>query len=259
MSFFILNNFLSILGPCKQGHAYALLNPGAPGWYFWKTILYEYCHNGYLVTEKIMKLFRNLAMCVLTGMIPLTVQLNAQESIGAKTDTAIFAGGCFWCMEPPYDGVDGVLATISGYSGGHSKNPTYKQVSSGKTGHTEVIQISFDPTVVSYEKLLQIFWRNIDPTRDDGQFCDRGNQYRPAIFYLNEEQHQAALSSLEEIELVKTFADPIKVEITAASEFYPAEEYHQDYYLKNPLRYKYYRYGCGRDKRLEKLWGKKSG
>ena len=206
-----------------------------------------------------MKLFRNLAICALTGLIMLPVQLQAQESATGKTATALFAGGCFWCMEPPYDEIDGVIATISGYSGGSSKNPTYRQVSSGKTGHTEVVQITYNPEVVTYEKLLEVFWRNIDPTRDNGQFCDGGNQYRPAIFYMNEEQHQAALSSLSEIEHVKTFSDPIKVEITAASEFYPAEEYHQDYYLKNPLRYKYYRYGCGRDKRLEKLWGKKSG
>ena len=206
-----------------------------------------------------MKLTKKISDLLAAALIFGSFLLPMPKLYADDTETAIFAGGCFWCMEPPYDKVDGVISTISGYSGGHKKNPSYRQVSTGRTGHTEVVQITFDPELVSYEVLLDIFWRNVDPTRDDGQFCDTGNQYRPAIFYMNEKQHEAALASLREIQHIKTFADPIKVEITRASEFYPAEEYHQDYYLKNPLRYKYYRYGCGRDKRLEKLWGNKSG
>ena len=182
----------------------------------------------------------------------------AKASNGGTTATAIFAGGCFWCMEPPYDKLDGVHATISGYIGGNTVNPSYKQVSSGTTGHTEALQVTYDPTRVSYEKLLEVFWRNVDPTTDDRQFCDRGSQYRPGIFYLDEAQEKAARASLAELEKNKPFRDAIKVEITAAATFYAAEEYHQDYYLKNPLRYKFYRYNCGRDQRLEALWGKKS-
>ena len=168
---------------------------------------------------------------------------------------ATFAGGCFWCMEPPYDKLDGVVATISGYSGGHKKNPTYREVSAGTTGHAEVVQIIYDPTKASYEKLLEVFWRNIDPTTADRQFCDKGTQYRPAIFYHDEEQKRLALESKDHIEKTKTFKEPIVVEITAASQFYPAEDYHQNYYMKNPFRYKFYRYSCGRDQRLMDLWG----
>ena len=207
-----------------------------------------------------MRLILKTGFALLSLLLAAYLPAGAQESSPSTgTSTAIFAGGCFWCMEPPYDEIDGVISTISGYSGGHKKNPTYKQVSTGRTGHTEVVQITFDPNRVSYKKLLDIFWRNIDPTTDKGQFCDRGSQYRPAIFYMDEEQQETALASLQEIEQVKTFAAPIKVEISKAGEFYPAEEYHQDYYRKNPIRYKYYRYGCGRDKRLEQLWGKNSG
>ncbi len=176
-----------------------------------------------------------------------------------RTEIALFGGGCFWCMEPPYDKLAGVISTISGYSGGHTKNPSYKAVSSGRTGHAEVVQITFDPAIISYEKLLTVFWRNIDPTRDDGQFCDNGNQYRPGIYYLNEAQLSAAKKSREEIIASKSFAEPIKVEIEKAKEFFPAEEYHQDYYMKNPVRYKYYRYSCGRDKKLKELWGDSAG
>lgn len=172
-----------------------------------------------------------------------------------ETATATFAGGCFWCMEPPYDELEGVLSTISGYTDGHLKNPTYKEVSTGRTGHTEAMQVRYLPAKVSYEKLLEVFWRNVDPTRDDGQFCDRGNQYRPAIFYHNDSQKAAVLESLDHIESTKPFNEKIKVDIKKARKFYPAEEYHQDYYKKNPIRYKYYCYGCGRDKRLKELWG----
>ena len=173
----------------------------------------------------------------------------------SKTDIATFAGGCFWCMEPPFDKLDGVISTTSGYTGGHMENPNYKQVSAGASGHTEAVQIEYDPEKISYEQLLEVFWRNIDPTTADRQFCDTGSQYRPGIFYHNPQQKNAAEKSLKTIEATKTFTEPVVTEITAASTFYPAEDYHQDYYQKNPLRYKYYRFACGRDKRLEMLWG----
>lgn len=173
-----------------------------------------------------------------------------------NTETATFAGGCFWCMEPPFDKLDGVLSTTSGYTGGHQANPTYQQVSAGNTGHTEAIQIEYDPTKINYDELLSVFWKNIDPTTADRQFCDKGNQYRPGIFYHNEQQKIAAEKSLVRLQQSKPFTEAIVTEVTAASTFYPAEEYHQDYYQKNPLRYKYYRFSCGRDQRLEQLWGK---
>jgi peptide-methionine (S)-S-oxide reductase len=172
-----------------------------------------------------------------------------------RTEIATFAGGCFWCMEPPFDKVEGVISTTSGYTGGNKVNPTYKQVSAGKTGHAEAIQIEFDPAKVSYDDLLAVFWKNIDPTTPNRQFCDHGSQYRSEIFYHNEAQKDAAEKSLEKLNQTKPFDDPVVTEIARAGTFYPAEEYHQDYYQKNPLRYKYYRYMCGRDQRLEKLWG----
>jgi len=173
--------------------------------------------------------------------------------------TAIFAGGCFWCMEPPYDKLEGVESTISGYIGGHVDNPSYKQVSAGETGHTEAVKIVYDPSVVGYEKLLYLFWRNIDPLAVDRQFCDRGSQYRSGVFYLNDEQRELAESSKSRLEASERFDQPIVTEITAAGEFYAAEDYHQDYYQKNPLRYKFYRLSCGRDSRLEELWGEEAG
>jgi peptide-methionine (S)-S-oxide reductase len=181
---------------------------------------------------------------------------SAQTTPGGGLETAIFAGGCFWCMEPPYDELPGVVSTTSGYIGGHAKNPTYEQVSAGATGHTEAVRVVFDPKKVSYQKLLEVFWRNIDPTTPNAQFCDHGSQYRSGIFFLNEEQHRLAMASKEHIERTKSFREPIVTEITRASTFYPAEDYHQDYYRKNPLRYKFYRASCGRDARLEQLWGK---
>jgi peptide-methionine (S)-S-oxide reductase len=186
--------------------------------------------------------------------------IQAAESPGAPdfppgTAIATFAGGCFWCMEPPYDKLDGVLATTSGYIGGDVDNPTYKQVSAGGTGHAEVVQVLYDPAKISFEKLLDVFWRNIDPTTPDRQFCDGGNQYRTAIFYHDIAQQKLAEASKSALEQTKPFAAPIVTEITAAGTFYAAEDYHQDYYVKNPLRYKFYRFNCGRDKRLEELWG----
>ena len=177
------------------------------------------------------------------------------EQAPSGTAVATFAGGCFWCMEGPFDVLDGVTATISGYAGGHLDNPTYRQVSAGDTGHAEVVQIHYDPAVISYEALLRVFWRNIDPTTPDRQFCDRGNQYRPGIFVHDDAQRAAAEASRAEIERTKSFAAPIQTEIVAAGKFYPAEDYHQDYYVKNPIRYKFYRYNCGRDQRLKELWG----
>ncbi len=169
---------------------------------------------------------------------------------------ATFAGGCFWCMEPPYDKLTGVISTTSGYMGGKTRNPTYEQVTSGRTGHTEVVQVEYDPEKVSYAMLLEVFWRNIDPTQRDGQFCDHGSQYRTAIFYHTEDQRKLAVASKAQLEKTKPFKGDIVTEVTAAPEFYPAEEYHQDFYKKNPTRYKFYRAGCGRDARLQALWGK---
>ena len=176
---------------------------------------------------------------------------------GATIDTAIFAGGCFWCMEPPYDKLDGVLSTTSGYTSGTVVNPTYEQVSAGRTGHTEALQVVFDPARVTYARLLHVFWRNIDPFARNQQFCDRGNQYRSGIYPRNASQQAAAEASLQE--MATRFKQPIATEIVAATPFYAAEEYHQDYYTKNPLRYKYYRATCGRDGRLEEIWGDEAG
>jgi len=180
---------------------------------------------------------------------------GGNQTAEEKSQIATFAGGCFWCMEPPFDKVDGVLATTSGYTGGHTVNPTYEEVSSGVTGHAESIQITYDPSRVSYEKLLEVFWHNIDPLARDRQFCDFGSQYRSAIFYHGEDQRRLAEASKKELEKSGRFKEPIATQIVAATPFYPAEEYHQDYYKKNPIRYKFYRYNCGRDQRLNQLWG----
>ncbi len=172
-----------------------------------------------------------------------------------KYEKATFAGGCFWCMEPPFDEIPGVISTTSGYTGGSEVNPTYKQVSYGKTGHTEAVQVVYDPAIVTYAQLLEVFWMNIDPTDPDGQFVDRGKQYRPGIFYHNREQKTLALGSRDKLGKSGRFNKPIATEITEATEFYPAEEYHQDFYKKSPLRYKSYRYGSGRDQFIERVWG----
>jgi peptide-methionine (S)-S-oxide reductase len=172
---------------------------------------------------------------------------------------ATFAGGCFWCMEPPYDKLEGVTATISGYMGGRTANPTYEAVSSGTTGHTEVVQVVYDPKKVKYEKLLEVYWVNIDPTVRDRQFCDSGSQYRTGIFYHDDAQRKAAEASKAAVEKSKTFKEPIVTPIEMAGAFYEAEGYHQDYYKKNPVKYKLYRNGCGRDARLKQLWGDKAG
>ena len=180
-------------------------------------------------------------------------------SAAKQLQKATFAGGCFWCMEHPFDELPGVVSVTSGYTGGHKKNPTYEEVSSGGTGHTEAVQILYDPSKIGYDKLLNRFWHNIDPTVKDRQFCDVGNQYRSGIFFHDEEQRRLAMESRKALEANKTFKEPIVTEVVAASAFYPAEEYHQHYYKKNPIRYKYYRTSCGRDKRLKELWGNAAG
>ena len=167
---------------------------------------------------------------------------------------ATFAGGCFWCMEPPFDKIPGVYSTTSGYAGGDVESPSYQQVSAGGTGHAEVVRVAYDPKKVSYEQLLQIFWRNVDPTDAEGQFCDRGRQYRTAIFYESEEQKTAAEVSKRRLEESGRLPGPIVTEITPLEAFYPAEDYHQDFYKKSPVRYTSYRAGCGRDRRLKELW-----
>ncbi len=172
-----------------------------------------------------------------------------------KTEKAIFAAGCFWCTEAAFEEVPGVISAVSGYTGGSLKNPTYEEVSTGRTGHAESVEVTFDPSKVSYEKLLDIFWVNHDPTVTNQQFCDSGTQYRPAIFYLNDEQRKLAEASKAKYEKLKPFPQPILTEITKAGPFYPAEDYHQDYYKKNPLHYKFYVTGCGRYARLDSLWG----
>ncbi|UFS68832.1 peptide-methionine (S)-S-oxide reductase MsrA [Geomonas sp. RF6] len=184
---------------------------------------------------------------------------NEKAAPAAKTEKATFAGGCFWCMEHPFDELPGVISVTSGYTGGTKKNPTYEEVSAGGTGHAESVQIVYDPARVPYKKLLEVYWHNIDPTVKDRQFCDVGNQYRSAIFYHTEEQRRLALQSKEELQKSRVLKGEIHTEIVAATAFYPAEEYHQHYYKKNPIRYKYYRTSCGRDARLKELWGASAG
>jgi len=170
---------------------------------------------------------------------------------------ATFAGGCFWCEEAVFDGVPGVIQVVSGYTGGSLKNPTYEQVSAGGTGHAESVQVMYDPAKISYEKLLDLFWRNVDPLTSNAQFCDIGSQYRSAIFYHDAEQKRLAEASKAAIEASHRFKQPIVTQIVPASTFYRAEEYHQNYHEKNPVRYRFYKYNCGRDQRLRELWGEK--
>jgi peptide-methionine (S)-S-oxide reductase len=200
------------------------------------------------------------ALLVATSGAMAQAPAPAPKSSGtASTAVATFAGGCFWCMEPPYDKLPGVISTTSGYMGGKKRYPTYEEVSAGITGHTEVVQVAYDPSKVSYEKLLDVFWVNIDPTVENRQFCDGGSQYRTSIFVHTPEQRKAAEASKAAVEKSKSFREPIVTPVVDAGEFWPAEDYHQDYYLKNPARYTYYRTGCGRDARLKQLWGAKAG
>jgi peptide-methionine (S)-S-oxide reductase len=183
----------------------------------------------------------------------------AQTTSGApqaQLETATFAGGCFWCMESPFDKLEGVVSVTVGYTGGSKQNPTYEQVSAGSTGHAEAVELKYDPGKIGYAKLLDVFWHNIDPVTRNAQFCDHGNQYRSAIFYHDVEQKRLAEASKTELAKSGRFKQPIVTEIVPASTFWPAEEYHQQYYVKNPLRYKFYRTTCGRDHRLEELWGR---
>jgi peptide-methionine (S)-S-oxide reductase len=177
----------------------------------------------------------------------------AQPAPAHPLAKATFAGGCFWCVEEAFDKVNGVVSTTSGYTGGTKKNPTYEEVSAGGTGHAESVEVAYDPAKVSYQKLLDAFWHNIDPLVKDRQFCDVGHQYRSAIFYRDETEKRLAEASKAEVQ--KRFKQPIQTEILPTGPFYPAEEYHQDFYKKNPIRYKFYRSGCGRDRRLQELWG----
>ena len=180
-----------------------------------------------------------------------------QGADGRKLEKATFAGGCFWCMEEAFEKVEGVVSVVSGYTGGNRTNPSYEEVSAGRTGHAESVEVLYDPATVSYATLLEVFWHNIDPTTPDRQFCDSGLQYRPAIFYHDETQKRLAEESKKALVKSKPFKGPIVTEIVPASEFYPAEEYHQDFYQKNPIRYRLYKYNCGRAHRLQELWGHK--
>ncbi len=187
----------------------------------------------------------------------LALGLSAAGPLAGQTAPAkaTFAGGCFWCLEEVFEKVDGVISATSGYIGGRVATPTYKQVSDGRTGHAEAVEIVYDPEKVSYARLLEVFWRNVDPLAADRQFCDAGRQYRSAIFYHDEAQRSAAEATKRTLAESKRFDQPIATEIADAATFYPAEEYHQDYYRKNPVRYKYYKWNCGRAQRLEELWG----
>lgn len=199
---------------------------------------------------------RSIAGLSLLAAVAMAGAAYAQSATPGKTEKATFAGGCFWCVEADFDKVEGVISTTSGYIGGKTANPSYRQVSSGGTGHAEAVEIVFDPAKVSYEKLLQVFWRNIDPVAKDRQFCDSGDMYRSAIFFHGSEQRALAEKSKKDIEASGKFTQPIATELVAASTFYPAENYHQDYHKKNPSKYAFYRWNCGRDRRLEQIWGK---
>jgi len=199
-----------------------------------------------------------LMLCVGVLAIALLQAPWANADEGATPPApavATFAGGCFWCMQPPFEKLDGVVSTTVGYTGGHTKNPTYEEVSAGGTGHEESVQIVYDPKKISYEKLLDVFWHNVDPLTADGQFCDHGDQYRSTIFYHDETQRRLAEESKKRLDESKRFPSPIVTQIVPVTEFYSAEEYHQMYHDKNPVRYTYYRWNCGRDRRLKELWG----
>jgi peptide-methionine (S)-S-oxide reductase len=209
-------------------------------------------------TEKVRAAFCFLLLFLLFAAATPSDGAVAQSN--ARTlESAIFAGGCFWCMEPPFDKLDGVVSTTVGFTGGRTKNPTYEEVSAGGTGHAESIRIVYDPARVSYSRLLEVFWHNIDPTTPHRQFCDVGDQYRAAIFYSSEAERILAEKSKQAIEKAGRIREPIVTEIAPAGPFYPAEEYHQDYYRKNPVRYKFFRLNCGRDRRLKDLWGDTAG
>jgi peptide-methionine (S)-S-oxide reductase len=222
--------------------------------------------NSKLLIAIVLALFVGSAVLLSIDYLPAP-SLAAQEDSAttpaapdidpAVADTATFAGGCFWCMEPPYDQIEGVAATISGFAGGDEPNPTYREVTSGQTGHTEVVQVIYDSTQVDYERLLGTYWHNVDPLDSEGQFCDRGSSYRPVIFVHDDQQRQLAEASKAQV--AQRFSQPIVVPIEPLDAFYPAEEYHQNFYKKNPDRYYRYRRGCQRDARLRELWGDAAG
>jgi methionine-S-sulfoxide reductase len=198
-------------------------------------------------------MLKQIVLIIVAGVFLMT--MPNVEAAEKKFEIATFAGGCFWCMEPPFEKLAGVKDVVSGYTGGHKTNPTYQEVSAGTTGHAEAIQVTYDPSKVSYAKLLDTFWRQIDPTDAGGSFVDRGSQYRSAIFYHSEEQRRLAEQSKADLARSGKFSALIVTEIVKAGVFYPAEEYHQDYYRKNPIRYKYYRFNSGRDQYIKKVWG----
>jgi peptide methionine sulfoxide reductase msrA/msrB len=205
------------------------------------------------------KLIMTLITMLIMGGMNMTLAGEPGKgpaSSSKKLEKATFAGGCFWCMEPPFEKLKGVDAVISGYTGGRTENPTYEEVSSGRTGHAEAVEVQYDPSQVTYAELLDVFWRNIDPTTRDRQFVDTGSQYRAAIFYHNEEQKRWAEESKKKLDASGRFGKPIVTEIVPAGKFYAAEEYHQDYYKKSAVRYKFYRFNSGRDQYLERIWGK---
>jgi methionine-S-sulfoxide reductase len=208
--------------------------------------------------EKTMLWLISVLALSFVSLVYAESQNNTSGNAGQKLEKATFAGGCFWCMESPYDKLEGVLSTTVGYTGGEEKNPTYEEVCSGRTGHAEAIEIVYDPSRITYAELLDVFWRNINPTQANGQFVDTGNQYRSAIFYHNDEQKRLAEASKEALEKSGRFKKKIVTEIVAAATFYPAEEYHQDFYKKKPAHYQRYRQGSGRDHYLQKTWGKDS-
>lgn len=199
-------------------------------------------------------MFKRMLQCLI--LLWGVIFMQEIDAAGAAVEKATFAGGCFWCMEPPFEKLEGVKDVVSGYTGGHKKNPTYEEVSSGSTGHVEAVQIIYDPSKITYGKLLEVFWRQIDPTDPGGQFVDRGAQYRSLIFYHSDVQKKAAEESKKELDRTGRFSKPIVTEIAPASEFYRAEEYHQDYHKKNPIRYKFYRFNSGRDQYLNKTWSR---
>jgi peptide-methionine (S)-S-oxide reductase len=191
-------------------------------------------------------------------VLTLVVALVVVTGVAAQDlKQATFAGGCFWCMEKPFDHVQGVVSTTSGYSGGHVVNPTYQQVTAGSSGHLEAMQVTYDPDLISYEELLYVYWRNVDPFDGGGQFCDRGQSYSPAIFYQTEDERELATRSMEQVQ--ETLGRTVEVDIRTFDAFYAAEDYHQDYYMKNPIRYAWYRSGCGRDRRLQEIWADEAG
>ena len=196
---------------------------------------------------------------VIAALIPVSGIADATSPPKAGLSRATFAGGCFWCMEPPFEKLPGVVSVVSGYTGGRRKDPTYAEVSSGGTGHFEAVEVVYDPKAITYEKLLEVFWHNVDPTTAAGQFCDIGEQYRTAIFVHDDEQRRLATESKLQIEATKPFKGPVLTEIVAAGPFYMAEDYHQDYHLRNPIRYRFYRTNCGRDRKLKELWGDAAG